>query len=384
MKCRLLLAALALAAGLRALLPGTETEWRSQLSGWLSLNDGSPSTPRLGLRWQPSLSLEKALGAGWRLDSEFSLDASIAASAPDWKAPDVTGRIKPYRLWLRISHSRFEARLGLQKLNFGSATVFRPLMWFDRVDPRDPLQLTDGTWGLLLRYYFRNNANAWLWGLYGNSDPKGWEVLPTARRTPELGGRFQVPLFSGEAAATVHFRRSAVTGDPDGPTAGESRFALDGKWDVGVGLWIEGAFIHQHDSPLKPPTDGAPSLPWQRSLAAGVDYTIALGNGLYLLAEQFIFQAAATPLGAGAGGLSVSALLARYPLGLLDSLGVIVYFDWRGQKTYNFISWQRTTDRWQFHVMAFWNPGQAAGRQGLSGAGMVAGRGMQLLAVWSL
>ena len=60
---------------------------------------------------------------------------------------------------------------GLQKINFGSATMLRPLMWFDQVDPRDPLQLTDGVWGVLGRYYFLNNANIWLWGLYGNKNP---------------------------------------------------------------------------------------------------------------------------------------------------------------------------------------------------------------------
>jgi len=54
----------------------------------------------------------------------------------------------------------------LQKINFGSATLFRLLMWFDRIDPRDPLKLTDGVYGLLLRYYFHNNTNIWLWGLY--------------------------------------------------------------------------------------------------------------------------------------------------------------------------------------------------------------------------
>lgn len=48
MKLHLLLAALVLSFMLRAPLPGVETEFRSQLSGWLSLNDGSPSTPRGG------------------------------------------------------------------------------------------------------------------------------------------------------------------------------------------------------------------------------------------------------------------------------------------------------------------------------------------------
>ena len=56
------------------------------------------------------------------------------------------GGLKPYRLWTRYSSDQFELRLGLQKINFGSASMLRPLMWFDQMDPRDPLHLTDGVW----------------------------------------------------------------------------------------------------------------------------------------------------------------------------------------------------------------------------------------------
>lgn len=363
------LLALALAA-VSLHLPAAYFEWRSQLSGWLALNDVRPSTPRLGLRWQPSLSLGHSLGNGWKLDGEISLDASAALAAPGWGAVDAEGAVDPYRFWLRLSGERFEARLGLQKIDFGSATLFRPLMWFDRLDPRDPLQLSDGVWGLLLRGYFRGNATAWLWGLYGNDGTKGWETEPTAARTPELGGRLQLPLPAGEAAVTAHFRRV----DAGAGQADESRLALDGKWDVGVGLWAEASLARRQGR----------EIPWQRALAAGVDYTFAWGNGLYLLAEQFLVQAAPSLLGRGGTAASYSALLARYPLGLLDSLSAIVYLDWRAGQVYSFAAWQRTTDRWQFHVMAFANPRQPRLAQNAGSGASFAGRGFQLLVVWNL
>ena len=71
------------------------------------------------------------------------------------------GKVKLYRGWGRVSNDRAEVRVGLQKINFGSAMMLRPLMWFDSMDPRDPLQMTDGVWGAMGRYYFNNNANVW-------------------------------------------------------------------------------------------------------------------------------------------------------------------------------------------------------------------------------
>jgi hypothetical protein len=386
---RLLLSLLLLSTGL-CLRPAT-IKWAQQCSAWFSLNDDSPSTPRLGLRWQPSLFLDTALGGPWKLDSELSLDAAGSLAAPGWSDAEVDGELRPYRLWLRLSSSRFEARLGLQKINFGSATVFRPLMWFDRIDPRDPLQITRGVYGLLLRYYFPGNANIWLWGLYGNPDTKGWETRATADETPEFGGRFQVPVFRGEAAATLHFRRLAPAGT-ESVRPEESRFALDGKWDLGVGLWVEACAVHQNDPAQEVSAaarsdslpGGGAAAPWQRSVTLGVDYTFRLGNGLYLLAEQFLSQTAASPLGRSDGSAAFTALVARYPVGLLDSLSTIVYYDWRNRQAYWFSSWQRTTDHWQFYLMAFANPRQALATAAPSGDSMLSGAGFQLLAVWNI
>ncbi|HSQ35635.1 MAG TPA: hypothetical protein VLQ89_06565 [Candidatus Binatia bacterium] len=376
--------AVILLAGLGAAPLTAESEFRQQFSAWFALNDDTPSSPLFGLRYQPTLSLGAALGPGLKLDSEFSLDLSLSGAAPDWRDPDLNGRIKPYRLWLRLSSSRFEARLGLQKINFGSATIFRPLMWFDALDARDPLQITDGVYGLLLRYYFKSNANIWLWGLYGNDGVTGWETQPTADKTAEFGGRFQAPLFSGEAGVTVHRRR--LDPGPDGALSRpiEERFAVDGKWDIGVGLWAEASFSHRDVPALTIPVAGGAPSSWQRSVALGVDYTFGLGNGLYLLAEHFSSQMSASAFGGSKDHGSFSALLARYPLGLLDNLGAVFYYDWRHERLYSFVSCQRTTDRWQFHVMVFWNPRQVQIFQGSAASPAFRGRGFQLMAVWNI
>lgn len=314
------------------------------------------------------------------LDSEFSAHAFGAASFEKIDSVQTDGDIKPYRMWLRFSLTQFEARIGLQKINFGSAALLRPLMWFDRLDPRDPLQLTDGVYGLLLRYYFVNNTNIWLWGLYGNEETKGWEAVPTQKDSVEYGGRLQIPLFTGELAATYHHRRADIRKSsmfplPSGThIAPENRYALDGKWDIGIGIWFEGTLIRQKNDLL-------PS-PWQRALNIGLDYTFDIGNGLYILGEHFSLARTQEAFGSG-NDINFSALLVRYPFGLLDEISGIFYYDWENKEFYRFISWQRTYDKWRFNVIGFWNPEGFMVYPAASGNNLFAGKGFQVTIIFN-
>jgi hypothetical protein len=365
---------LVLAGGLRA----QDASLKGQFSGWLALNDEKPSTPRFGLRYLPTFSLGRAGEKTLSLDTELAVNVFASAAAPDWRDFQAEGRVKLYRLWLRLSSSRFEARLGLQKINFGSASLFRPLMWFDRLDPRDPLQITDGASGLLLRYYFLNNANFWLWGLYGNDEPKGWESAPTARRTPEFGGRVQWPLFKGEMAITFHHRQADLGRNLSGssllldPVVPEERLALNGKWDAGIGLWLEGSILKQRSREIP--------FPCQTALTLGADTTFGLGNGLTVLAEHFLREDSARVLGRGQSW-RFSGLSLRYPLGLLDTLSGIVYYDWKNRDLYSFLSWQRTYDRWGWYVIGFWNPSRFQIFSTQAGSNIFSGKGFQVMIV---
>ena len=351
---------------------------QGQLSTWFTLNDADPSTPGVGVRYLPSLSLERRLAESRLVDGEISINAYGFGESPGWDDVDTTGRLKAYRVWARFKTSRFEARGGLQKINFGSALLLRPLRWFDSVDPRDPLQITDGVYGLLVREYLPRNFTVWAWGLYGNEHLKGLELSPTHERTPEYGGRFQAPLSKGEIAFTTHYRRAdlskgftSVDAGED-PLARENRYGLDGKWDVGIGLWFEVAAVRQ-TRPALPSSDSG-------ALTLGADYTFGLGNGLHVLGEYFVQDTSREM------ATQFSAISLNYPLGLLDSLSAIVYVDTTREDVYRFINWQRTYDRWQFYFMGFWNPQQLAivtqtatnvGRNPLSG------KGIQIMAVFN-
>ena len=186
---------------------------QGQLSAWLTNNPEQIFDTQLGIRYIPTISVEKYISDDYLIDAEISINTFGSVFFQSSNKPEDDGRLKPYRMWLRFSSPQYEIRLGLQKINFGSATLLRPLMWFDRIDPRDPLQLTDGVYGLLARYYFIDNTNIWLWGLYGNDETKGWEIIPSKKQKIEFGGRLQIPLFEGEIAATYHHREADISGD---------------------------------------------------------------------------------------------------------------------------------------------------------------------------
>jgi len=252
-------------------------------------------------------------------------------------------------------------------------------MWFDRIDPRDPLQITDGVYGILMRYYFLNNANIWIWGLYNNDEPKGWEILAPKQNSWEYGGRAQSPLLNGELGLTYHHRS---IGDQDllkfinteEKYFPENRYAVDGRWDVGIGLWFEASIFHQ-------------KIPdylynFRRSFTFGMDYTFEIGNGLHILGEYFNMTFSKEAWGSGEK-FRFTALSLDYPLGLLDHTRLMIYYDWYNHDLYRFISWQRTYDRWSFYIMGYWNPEKFLIYQTSDKVNLFTGLGIQIMAVFN-
>ena len=153
-----------------------ESDFGGQLSGWtIQYKNQDEWENNTGLRYIPFLTLTHPLDEDTFFDTELSINSYLAT---DENSDGEHGDIDIYRLWIRYGSPQLEIRAGLQKINFGSAILLRPLMWFDRIDPRDPLQLTEGVYGLLGRYYFLNNANVWIWALLGEDETKGWEIFP--------------------------------------------------------------------------------------------------------------------------------------------------------------------------------------------------------------
>lgn len=350
---------------------GAQLRFSGQVTGLASALYDSAFAGQAALRYIPDLTLD--IAPGW-LDAEAAVNLRAAADArPDSLKLEAT--LKPYRAWLRLGRERFEVRAGLQKLAFGSAALLRPLQWFDRLDPRDPTGATDGVYGLLGRYWLSGNANAWAWGLLGNSEPKGWERVGSERWIPEFGGRLQLPAPRGEAAVTYHHRAVDYSRIPELlPRQFEDRFGLDAKFDVGIGLWVEAALARE----TRRVTGGNLDPAWTDISALGADYTFGVGNGLTVLLEHLLLGAGSRPYGSGARGLA-SALMLNYPLGLVDNVSAIALCDWQNRDVYAFVAWQRTLDRWRFQAAGFWSPDAPAAAGGLPG--VAAGKGLRLTVV---
>lgn len=351
--------------------------YRSQTSSWITSNKNNQ---HLGFRFIPELSYNSTLSKTYEFSVEAAGQARWLNQFKNLNYKDNTTNIDPYRLWLRLSAPQHEFRLGLQKLNFGSATLFRPLRWFDSVDPRDPLKLTEGVYGLMGRYYFLNNTNIWLWALAENDKLKGWEELPSNKHRFEFGGRVQIPVQAGEVALSFHQRRVNVDGtqiSPFFPAQGdfsEQVIGFDGKWDLGVGLWFESTVARQEFR--------NPEARYKTLITLGTDYTFDVGQGFHLLFEEFMSIEARHPFSSGKTRF-MSGLSGDYPINLLDSVSAVVYYDQEQDDWSRYIAWQRTYDHWQIHLSAFWNPEQKTLAQADANLNSLSGTGLQVMLVFT-
>lgn len=358
-----------------------EVGFKGQLSSWGITKPFDGFRSQLGARYIPELSYAHTFKEKYTIDAEASVNFWGSVDFYNSDSIEFNGDIDPYRIWLRFYTSKLEIRAGLQKISFGTAQIFRPLMWFDEIDPRDPLGLTNGVYSLLGRYYFSNNANIWIWILCWNDDPKGWEVFPSDGNRPELGGRFQFPLLTGELGLSYHHRYADLSDilPPEislqNMVVSENRIGVDGKWDLGVGLWFEGSFSHMEIE--------IPELRTKKSITLGMDYTFGIGNGLRILGEQFWYQTSEKMFQSGES-LNFTALSFNYPVSIIDNLTYMIYYDWTNNGLYNFINWGMSWDKISLYIIGYWNPDTFQAYHNLRGdVTLYAGQGFQVLFVFN-
>lgn len=337
-------------------------------------------TSQFGLRYIPTWSLVVPWPTAL-FDTEISFDINTTYIQPHDGEKDINFELKPYRLWFRRSTDKIELRAGLQKITFGSAKIFRPLMWFDKLNPTDPLQLTEGVWGIRARRDFNNNSNIWLWGLLWNNEPKGWEIIPTKKNNVEFGGRYQLPLPRGEIGFSTHNRIISRKDVPSffeinsmSKSTPEIRGAIDGYFDLGVGLWFESSLIH---------TDFGEDFPnWQSFLTIGSDYTLGIGNGISVTAEHFIYNQNDKPFTTDSA-VNMTGLMFTYPISIFDNLSSFVFHSWDAELTFFYVSWQRSYDDWTIILNTFFSSDTESSFSFGQAISDFSSRGIQLMLIYN-
>lgn len=357
------------------LVLSTPLRWEGQVSAWGTVNDTDSTNAQIAARYINGISILSNPG------NSLSADAYIAANTylenrfnyndQSLNSKDVT-EVKLHRCYTRLTMTNVELRIGLQRLNFGSAVLLRPLKWFDSLDPRDAMQFSEGVYSALLRVFFNNNTNVWLWGLYGNDEVKGWELLPTKENQFELGCRIQYPVYKGELAFTYHRRKADLSsllklGIPITTDMSiEQRYAIDMRWDIEIGFWSEIVIVDRNNE--------FPLNRWQRFINLGADYTIEIGNGLGVNGEYFEIGEPAEPFGSSNPTQFIAGSL-DYSLGIADAIKGVFFHDLEEKESYTFLTWIHKLDNWQFSINVFWNP--PASNLNYDSESILTGKGIQ-------
>ena len=282
------------------------------------------------LGYIPMLSLSRDLSIDRFVDLEWSYRMQYRMYEED-----VVFSSKPYRLWLRYSSEKIEARLGLQKIAFGPAMVLRSLAWFDTIDPKDPTGQTDAVEAFRLRLFPTSSLAFWLWST--NND----------RDTLSYGGRAELSTSIGEWGLTYH-QDPAELGQSVGQfpifiSGPHQRIALDYRYDGYFGFWFEGAGIF---------ADSKQDVELNRFtlFTLGADYTIPVGSGLLIMAETMKINGPSTAADSSSK-LTYTALMASLPINMLHHLMFIAQIDWDNSHIYNYLRWGITYDHFSLNFI---------------------------------
>ena len=297
------------------------------------------------LNYKPTIMFDLFQSDEHYLDSEISYDINLRLERTNNNGKHQNNKFKItgdlYRSWLRYSTSQAELRIGLQKINFGPAQILRSLQWFDNIDPHDLTKTTEGVKALLGRYFFINNTNFWLWGIWGDANETAIDKFFYEEDNLEFGGRIQYPFKYCEAGFSAHHSPTDLQ-----TFNTETKYGIDVRWDMTLGFWIESCLNVYSNSQLNN---------YSRQLTLGTDYTFGIGNGIYSLLEHQYFSGVQDDIWNPSDRTGASSLLISYPLGMFDSVRSILTYNWKSEFSNWFLSYNRNYDFLTLYINCFGN-----------------------------
>ena len=221
---------------------------------------------------------------------------------------------EPYRFWIRYSNEKVEARLGLQKITFGPGQILRNLSWFDNIDLTDLTGQIDGVKAFRLKWFPSNTISFWSWSILNKVD------------SLSFGIRSEFSHISGEWGIAYYADQKKNIG-------------LDYRYDGYFGLWSESSLLLSEN--IK-----------QIITTLGLDYTLPIGNGLYLMTEFMSIQQQ-KPIKSKE---NYAAILATMPIGMIHQISIITQINIKENKNYNFLRWSSTYDNFSLNYIFSLNP----------------------------
>lgn len=352
------------------------TVFGSPFLGELSLSSAASGVAQeeinLMTRYLPAIEYQNSLSETWDYDLEVrwqfqwggQLDALGQSSIQE----------EPYRIALNLQSKHTEYIIGLQKINFGPARILRPLMWFDSINPTDPLELTSGVTGLSATFHNDFGWSSQVWLLLPG-DPIGWEGLSDQEGTIETGGRISIPNEMGQLGISTNWRiADASLISPNDPDLYEGRIGVDGFWDVGIGLWVESVYKNQQFS-------DDPFLQ-QMQTTIGADYTFWVGNGILLTTEHMMINIWDSPV-MDDKNVVMSTLMASYSPTMFDQISLMFFMDWESETPLAYLSWGQTYDSFRFTLGAFYSEGNEMQNNDSGLNSGFSGKGLQLTVAYN-
>ena len=282
---------------------------------------------------------ELSILAGSNVDFEWSQKITYTYS----KSLN-SNKNKNYRLWIRYTKPKYNVRAGIQKISFGTASLFRPLNWFDTIDFTSTTGQTDGVKAIRGQFFPSHSSVLSIWCIDGEKI--------------SCGSRIEFIKSSGSFGLSYHNDQDnsdhevfkvpqILESQPAILFPGKNhRFGFDYRYDGVMGLWIESASILSSINDL--------NLIRYDMFTLGADYTLPVLNGLLFSSESMYFSIVTEDK------LflhqTTSSFILSMPIGMLNDIMYINIKDWETNDTYNVLKWSTTFDYFSIDCMASVNP----------------------------
>ena len=301
------------------------------------------------ISYTPSLSFKS------EIDSDSFLDFEISYQLTRRYTSKIQTDKHKYRFWGRYANETLNVRLGLQKISFGQAFIFRPLSWFDTIDYRNTTDQTIGVKALRLKYTPNNSYGIWAW------------IMKSNQKVPSYGFRLELSDKSGDWGVSYHRDSEDNAHFPNqltniihnsglilinGGFRENDRLGFDYRFDGNIGFWIEASsYIMDNNKVVY-----VPSLLKRIDLATfGFDYTIPTSTNSILFLSETLYSYFLSEDNDFIDRTSTAFNL-NFTIDIMNELMFITILDWEDEKFYNYLRWSNRYDYFNVDFMLSLNP----------------------------